>query len=63
MSTATRAAWHADMERLRPSLEPHVIEIDGDAFLAHTCPPYLADMHAKLAQIGYANGFFEKEQA
>jgi hypothetical protein len=48
------------MERLRPALEPHVIDLPEGLFLAETCPPHLAELHAKLAQIGYANGFIKE---
>ena len=63
MSAATRTAWLADMERLRPQIEPHVIEFDGHQCVSQDCPEHLAELHVKLTQIGYANGFFEKETA
>lgn len=53
----TLAAWRADMERLRPVLEPHVVEIDGQSYLSDSAPEEAARLHARLTQIGYANGF------
>lgn len=61
--TLSLAAWQADMERLRPILEPHVIEIDGQTYLSDSAPEQAAQLHAQLTQIGYANGFIRTEPA
>ncbi|MBT2484794.1 MULTISPECIES: hypothetical protein [unclassified Microbacterium] len=63
MSAALRAAWLADMARLVPQIEPHLFVIDGQPYIGDTCPPHLAELHTKLASIGYANGFYETESA
>ena len=56
---STREAWVADMERLRPVLEPHVFQTsDGMKYLDPGCPVWAANLHAKLTQIGYTNGYF-----
>ena len=54
---ALETAWRADMARLAPQIEPHVIEVDGGPFIGETCPEHLAELYSKLTQIGYANGF------
>lgn len=59
----TLAAWRADMERLKPILEPHVVEIDGQDYLSDSAPEEAARLHAQLTQIGYANGFFSVPSA
>lgn len=56
---ATHRAWIAEMERIRPNLEPYVVDLPEGQFLDPECPQYLADLHAKLVQIGYANGFIQ----
>ena len=55
---SARETWVADMERIRPTLERYVIDIEGSAYLDP--PTDLANLHATLCQIGYANGWIAR---
>ena len=57
---SARETWVADMERILPALERYVIDIEGSAYLDPDTPAYLADLHSKLCQIGYANGWIPR---